>query len=369
MRLAGGGVVALVAFVGVLSVPLPLRAQQSDDRVTRAAQDLFSRAEHVDADIAELKAALAADPKSAQAHMLLGIAYRAKASPELLAEAIGELRQAVTLDPSLIPAYLYLAHLYLDLSRPDRAKEELQAALNQAPGQPQLQALLAECERQLGNPNDALDLAQKALAANPSLAEARFYEGKALYDLGRRDEAIADFERVVKEGGQRFEVYSSLGTAYLDLGRADQAIDSLTDAIKMDPSRPEPMIQLARAYRMKGDVARAELPLAHARTLIGQAVTTADQQVERDWYVEEGVLRLQMKQIGAAARALKKAVDLDSSFGPGHRYLAEVYIRQGLYTQAQDQAVRAEKLGSPLPAALRKTLDEKLRAGRPKGRP
>ena len=366
MRLVRGGVLTLVAVFALVSVPL--RAQQSDERLKRVTEDLFSRAEHVDADIAELKSVLAADPKSAQAHMLLGIAYRAKDSPDLMAEAIGELRQAVALDPSLVPAYLYLAHLYLDLSRPDRAKEELQAALAQAPGQPQLQALLAECERQLGNPKDALDLAQQALAANASLAEARFYEGKALYDLGRRDEAIEDFERVVREGGQRFEVYSSLGTAYLETGRTDQAIASLTDAIKLDPSRPEPMIQLARAYRLKGDVARAELPLAHARTLMGSAVSAADQQVERDWYVEEGVLRLQTKQLDAAARDLKKAVDLDSSFGPGHRYLAEVYIRQGLYTQAQDQAVRAEKLGAPLPPDLRKTLDEKLRASRPKGR-
>lgn len=363
MRLVCGGILALVVFVSA-----PLSAQQSDERLQRVADDLFSRADHVDADITELKSMLAADPKSAQAHMLLGIAYRAKGSPELMAEATGELRQAVALDPSLKPAYLYLSYLYLDLARPDRAKEELQAALAQEPGQPQFLALLAEAERQLGNPTDALDLAQKALAVNPSFAEARFYEGKALYDLGRHDDAIRDFERVVQEGGQRFEVYSSLGTAYLETGRTDQAIGSLTDAIKLDPSRPEPMIQLARAYRLKGEFATAEQPLAHARTLMGQAVSAADQQVERDWYLEDGVLRLQTRQLAAAARSLKKVVDLDSSFGPGHRYLAELYIRQGLYTQAQDQAVRAEKLGSPLPAALRRTLDEKLRAASAKGR-
>ena len=45
----------------------------------------------------------------------------------------------------------------------------------------------------------------------------------------------------------------------------------------------------------------------------------------------------------------------------------EMDLRQGLYARAQDQAVRAEKLGSPLPGDLQKTLQDKLRASRPKG--
>lgn len=340
-----------------------------DDRLKRVAADVFSRTDRADEDIAELKSILAIDPQSAQAHMLLGIAYRTKGTPDLMGEAAAELRQALSLDPSLLPAHLYLAHLYLDLARPERAKEELQAALAQVPGQPQCLALLAESERQLGNAKGALDLAAQALKDSPDFAEARFYEGLALYDLGRHDAAIADFERVVEQGGRRPEVYSSLGAAYLETRRFDQAIASLTEAIKLDPSRPEPMIQLARAYRLSGDLSHVEAPLAHARSMIGEtAVSAADQQIQRNLYLEEGLLRLQLKQLDAASRSLRKVVDLDSNFGPGHRYLAELYIRQGLYAKAQDQAVRAEKLGSPLPADLQKTLQEKLRAGPPKGR-
>ena len=338
-------------------------------RLTRVAEDLFSRTDRLDENIAELKAILALDSNSAQAHMLLGLAYQTKRSPDLMGEAAGELRQAIALDASLIPARLYLAHLYLDLARPERAREELQAALVQMPGQPQLLALLGEAERQLGNPKATLDLSAQALAANPSFAEARYYRGLALYDLGRRDDAIREMEQVIEAGGRRPEVYSSLGAAYLEAGRLDQAIAMLVDAIKLDPSRPEPMIKLARAYRLKGQPAKAEAPLAHARSIAGQtAVSAADQQVQRDVYVEEGLLRLQQNQLAAAARSLRKAVDLDPNHGPGRRYLAEVYLKQGLYAQANDQAVRAEKLGSPLPADLQKTLQEKLKTGAPKGR-
>jgi tetratricopeptide (TPR) repeat protein len=343
-------------------------AQTIDQRLGRVAQDLFSTTAQVDADITELKAILAVDPKSAQAHMLLGLAYRTKGSPDLLGEATGELRQALDLDPSLIPARLYLAHLYLDLGRPERARDELQAALTQMPGHAQLQALLAECQRQLGKPEDALDLAGQALKTDPTLAEARYYQGLALYDLKRRDEAIRAFEEVLQAGGKRPEVYLSLGGAYLDAGRLDEAIKSLTDGIMLNPTRPEPLVKLARAYRLKGQLTRAETWLTRARTLVpSTAVSAADQQAQRDLSFEDGVVRLKLGQLDAAARSLREATAADPNFGDAYRYLAEVYLRQGLYARAQDQATRAGKLGSPLPDDLQKTLQDKLRAGRPKG--
>jgi Tfp pilus assembly protein PilF len=344
-------------------------AQTIDQRLTRVAQDLFSANAQVDADITELKSILAIDPKSAQAHMLLGIAYRTKGSADLMGEAAGELRQAIDLDPSMTPARLYLAHLYLDLARPERARDELQTALTQMPGQPQFTALLAECQRQLGQPDAALALTEQVLKINPELAEARYYQGLALYDLKRGGEAIQAFEQALKDGGRRPEVYGSLGTAYLDAGRVDEAIATLTEGVKLDPSRPEPMIALARGYRLKGQLTRADAALAHVRSLVGTSagVSGADQQIQRDLNFEEGLLRLKQAQVAAAVQSLRRAVDADPNYGPGYRYLAEAYMRQGLYTRAQDQATRAEKLGSPLPDDLQKTLQDKLRAGRPKG--
>src|SRR3954469_11270971 len=137
------GLVAVVALVAV-AAPRSATAQSIDQRLGAVAKDVFSGTTNVDADIAELKSILSTDPKSAQAHMLLGIAYVTKRSSDLMGEAAGELRQAIDLDPSLVAARLYLAHLYLDLGRPERAREQLQAALTQVPGQPQLLALMGE---------------------------------------------------------------------------------------------------------------------------------------------------------------------------------------------------------------------------------
>jgi Tfp pilus assembly protein PilF len=112
----------------------------------------------------------------------------------------------------------------------------------------------------------------------------------------------------------------------------------------------------------------ADTWLTRARSIApSTAVSGADQQVQRDLSFEEGLIRLKQAQLLAAARSFKKTVDVDPNYGPGYRYLAEVYLRQGLYDRALEQATRAEKLGSPLPADLQKTLQEKLRGKQAKG--
>src|SRR5687768_6910553 len=71
------------------------------ERLNRVGSDLFSPTPHPAEAIKELKAILAVAPDSAEAHMLLGIAYRAQGTPELMGEAVAELRQAIALSPEL----------------------------------------------------------------------------------------------------------------------------------------------------------------------------------------------------------------------------------------------------------------------------
>src|SRR5262245_17886640 len=67
----------------------------------KTGSDHLERGE-VAAAIRELRSAVAADPKLAAAHMLLGRAYLEERSVALVAEAKAELQQALDLDPSLL---------------------------------------------------------------------------------------------------------------------------------------------------------------------------------------------------------------------------------------------------------------------------
>ena len=341
------------------------------ERLSRIREGLFSGTGRTNEAIQELKEILAIDPGSAEGHLLLGIAYRTQGSPELTGEAIAELRQALAINSSFVPARFYLAHIYLDLGRAERAREELQTALAQSPGNPQFLALLGEAERQLKNPRRSLELNRQALQIDASFAEARYYLGLALYDLGQRDEAIKELEQVVQSGPKVADAYLSLGTAYLEAGRFDKALEVLLQGTKVDPARADIRIQMSRAYRSKGLLARAEEQLKLATPKGASTLPSSFSQfqnVELDFYLEQGLVKLQRGQLEVAAGAFRKVLDIDSNHGPANRYLAEVYLRQGLYARASEYSIRAEKLGFPLPAEKRKLLQEKLREKEPGGR-
>jgi tetratricopeptide (TPR) repeat protein len=365
--------VAVVVVGSLASGPLgsrPCAASQSgvqkpsvQERLSRVGKELFATADRVEAHIQELKKILAEDPGSAQAHMLLGIAYRMQGSPDLIGESAAELRQALALDPQFVPARYYLARVYLDMGRAERARDELQTALEQQPGNPQFTALLGDVERQLKNPSRAEQLIRQALKTDEASAEARYYLGLVLLDLGRRDEAIRELERVAQSGARRPELFASLGAAYIDAGRLDEALAALTEGARLDPSRPDLRILLSRAYRGKGLLDKAAEQLAKGLPAGPGGQSSAyqrHQQLEFDFQVEKGRLALARRQFAAAQEAFKQVLTMDPDYGPLHRDLAELYLLMGSYKLAATHAAQAEKLGSPLPPEKRKQLDQKL---------
>jgi len=299
-------------------------------RLKRVGAELFSGTAQVAEAIRELKSILAIEPRSAEAHMLLGIAYRTQGSPEMMGESVAEFRQALELDPNLAPARLYLAYVYLDLGRVERARDELQTALAQLPGNVQFQALLGESERLLKNPARAVEILSVALKADPSFVQARYYLGLAYFDLGKKADATRELEQVVKSGAKAADAYVGLGVAYLETGRLDEGLEILSQATHLDPARPDIRIQLARAYRMKGALEKADEQLALARPQ-GAALaspSSRDRQVEFDLYLELGRLRLRQGRLDAAASAFQKVLEMEPSHAETLKYMAEIKKRE-----------------------------------------
>jgi Tfp pilus assembly protein PilF len=259
--------------------------------------------------------------------MFLGIAYRAQGSPELMGEAVAELRQALALNPSLALARMTLAHIYLDLARADRAREELAAALAQNPGHPQILAMSGEAERQLGNPRRSLELNRQALQVDATFVQARYYLALALLDLQQHAEAVREMELVVKSGANPAEAYLGLGTAYLGAGRVDNALTALNEAARLDPARPETHIRLSRAYRAKGLLTRAVKELQLATPAGTAGLSALYQNIELDLYMEEGLVRMQQGRLEAAAESFRRVLDTDAGHEPAKQQLAEVQKR------------------------------------------
>jgi tetratricopeptide (TPR) repeat protein len=204
-------------------------------------------------------------------------------------------------------------------------------------------------------------LNRKALESDAGFAQARYYVGLALLDLKRRDEAIRELEQVAGSGVELAEVYLTLGAAYLDAGKVDPAVTTLRRGLEIDPARLDIRVRLARAYRAKRLLADAETVLAEkASTRAGSQASPAAQQLQAEWYLEQGLVRLELNQPKAAIDALQRALELKSDLGPVHLHLARAYMRQGTYGLARKHAALAEKLGSPLSRAERASLHQQL---------
>ena len=154
------------------------RADQQGAQLGAAAEHLQQgRTEQT---IRECKDVLAADPRSAPAHMLLGLAYLALGSTDRIADAKAELQQALDLDPELLWARFYLARLYFDQGLTEKAQEQLERGLKQSPGLPDFLSLLGEVRRELGDPGASVELNRKALEAGATMTPVALFPGACL---------------------------------------------------------------------------------------------------------------------------------------------------------------------------------------------
>jgi tetratricopeptide (TPR) repeat protein len=316
---------------------------------------LGAAAEHlqqgkVEQAIRECKVVLAADPRSAPAHMLLGLAYIAKGSVDMVADAKAELQQTLDIDPELVWARFYLARLYLEQGLSEKAQEQLEIGLKQSPGLPQLLSLLGEVRRKLGDPGASLELNRKALKADATLTPAHYFLALAYLDLKQEEPAIAEFEKVIHTPYVTPEMYNALASLYIRKKQFAEAEDLCRKAIALNPSRPDAYLNLARVYNAQHasdkalEVLRAALPEGKEF-----AVSEYYQGLQADIAVERGAAYTDKKMYALAIGEYARALEFDPRRAVIHRRLAELYLqkadpaRAALHTKEADQIEKRQR--------------------------
>ncbi len=302
---------------------LVLGAQADVSKHLRAGSAYLDRGE-VEPAIREFKSAVALNPESAAAHMLLGRAYLAQRSIGMMAEAKAEFQQALDLDPTLLWARFYLARIYLDMGRNDKAKAELEAGLQAKPGVPHFLSLLGETERKLGNYEASLKLHAQALAADPALNTAHYYAGLTYMDLNRDDDAIRELERSIDSKFVAPDMYLTLGSLYTKRRRFAEAESVCKKAIALDPSRPEGYLRMGQLYNVQGASEKALAALRQA--LEGRAFPTSPyyQALQADVFFEIGRAHQARGDTAEAIQAFERSLDYDSGRAETRRRLAEL---------------------------------------------
>ncbi len=176
---------------------------------------------------------------------------------------------------------LAAARSALAVGEPGRALVLLRAALEEAPGAPEIRLQLARTLNELGKAEEALATLEPVLAALPGSAWHLTEKGRALVLLGRLEEAEAAWREALRVYPRGGEARLLLGDLLLETDRVDDAGAVIEPLVAQAPDRNAVVVLHAR--------------LLQARKLVAEAVALLEARIEAGG--EDPLLRLSLGKL------------------------------------------------------------------------
>jgi tetratricopeptide (TPR) repeat protein len=221
--------------------------------------------------IARLRALIAAAPKIAHAHRLLGVALEEMGDP-LGAESA--FRKALAADPDLTAAAVGLAEVLRNADRGGEAIEILAPRVTAATSDLTVLTYHASALQSVGRFDEALVSLRRAVATSPANAVAEHNLAGALGDARRFAESESTARRALAKGLDAAETWLVLARALSAQDRPAEADDAYREALRRRPGYADALGDLAKLeWTRTGD---AELSLAVIEeAIVGQPRTPA----------------------------------------------------------------------------------------------
>jgi len=172
-------------------------------------------------------------------------------------QAVGHLRAALVLDPTLYQARCCLGSSYDELGRYQEAIAAYQQAIRIKPDEAKAHCYLGLAYGELGRYQERIAALKNAILLKPDYALAHRGLGLAYLSLGRYQEAIVVYQQVIRLNPDDAEAHVFLGLAYGELGRYQEAIAAYKQAIRLKPDDAGTHYSLALAYLALGDRSEA----------------------------------------------------------------------------------------------------------------
>lgn len=195
------------------------------------------------------------------------------------------------------------------------------------------------------------------LAIQPKSVDVRFYRGLLYAAFGRFNEAIQDFDVALKEAPKRADIYLVRGDTHAQAVHKKEALADYDSAIRLATNSAPGDVIRARAYKEKGDYARAAAFFEQARR---RSPRDDDVLNSFAWFkatCPEGAFRNGPEAIQTAMKACEITKWKDGEIIDS---LAGAYAETGDFKQAikyQIQALAIRPLAAPdLPAIMQKHL-------------
>ena len=212
----------------------------------------------VDAALAGAKAAVAADPKSLEANILLASIYE---SLNQTASAIDAYSEALKIEPRTYVAKLRLARLHFEAGHFDTARQFAEQAVQAHPEDAEAHLLLARSLMTNGKKEDiarADGELTRMLAAKPDSSVLQSQMG--LVSMWKRNPADARkyFTRAIELDPNSVEALSGLVALDFDAGKSQEARTRVRAMLAKRPSDPNVLLLAARIFNGSDDTAFRE---------------------------------------------------------------------------------------------------------------
>ena len=235
---------------------LQISPRNVDARMGLGAIALNAR--HEDEAIGHFREAVKVRPDLTSAVLLLTSLFDKQGRADLAVPIVVAAAEAA---PRAIAFKLMLGDLYLKTGRYEEATERMTEVLKLAPGLAQARLVRAQSLLARGNAQAALKELTEVAQANPRSATTQYLLAHAYVALQRVPEAQAAYRETLRlapqHEGARVELATLSGHAVSEAAQREQ-IDRLTAAIKADPRNVLLREALARAFLVRGDLARAQ---------------------------------------------------------------------------------------------------------------
>lgn len=193
-----------------------------------------------------LQKVLAINPKSARAHIYLGLLALGRGK---LTEGKKELEKAVQLNSKLSDAHYHLGVLALEEKKLKPAEQNLRAAIAADPYKEEayndLGTLMAETNR----PAEAEKFYRRTLELNPAFAAAHVNLGELYGRHGYTNRAIQELEKALVLDPELPQAHCNLAIAYAQKKQWDLAISHADQAQKLKLTLPAALEKILKPHR------------------------------------------------------------------------------------------------------------------------
>jgi predicted CXXCH cytochrome family protein len=147
-------------------------------------------------------------------------------------------REAIRLNPQLVPAYLNLADQLRSQNRDGEARELMLQVLEFAPDNGATLHSLGLLETRSGTPEKALEYLGRAARMETVGSRHRFVYAIALHDLGQPQQAIAQLQSLLRQLPRSEDVLLALANYSAELGQRDKARAYAKKLTEISPRNP-----------------------------------------------------------------------------------------------------------------------------------